>query len=66
MPGANGVEVAKVVKVARPDVKVMFLSGNLNGEARAELQKLGLTEFVQKPYALEVVGRRLREMLDAK
>jgi PAS domain S-box-containing protein len=66
MPGANGIEVAKVVKIARPDMKVLILSGNLHGEARTELQALGLTEFVQKPYALDDVGRRLRGLLDSR
>jgi len=66
MPGANGLEVARVVKVARPGMKVLVLSGNLHAEARSELQSLGLTDFVQKPYALDDVGRRLRALLDAR
>jgi len=64
MPGANGIDVFKVIKIARPGVKVLVLSGNLNAEMRTELQNLGQGEFVQKPYALDDVGRRLRTMLD--
>ncbi len=66
MPGANGIDVAKVARALRPQTKVLLLSGNMNGEARASLQNLGLTDFVQKPYALDAVGRHLRELLDAR
>ena len=64
MPGANGVEVFKVIRAHRPGVKALILSGNLNADNRAELASLGQTEFAQKPYALDDVGRRLRAMLD--
>ena len=64
MPGASGLEVAKVIKIARPDLKVLMLSGNLPSDVRAELQNLGIEDFVQKPYALDDVGRRLRALLD--
>ena len=64
MPGANGLEVAKVIKIARPNLKVLMLSGNLPSDIRAELQNLGIEDFVQKPYALDDVGRRLRALLD--
>ena len=64
MPGASGLEVAKVIKIARPDLKVLMLSGNLPSDIRAELQNLGIKDFVQKPYALDDVGRRLRALLD--
>ncbi len=66
MPGANGIDVFKVIRLGRPDVKVLVLSGNLNADNRAELHKIGRSEFVQKPYALDDVGRRLRRMLDQK
>ncbi len=66
MPGANGLDVYKVIRVGRPDLKVLILSGNLNSEARRELQGLGQANFVQKPYALEEVGRRLRALLDSR
>jgi PAS domain S-box-containing protein len=64
MPGANGIDVFKVIRMGRPDVKVLILSGNLSPEARRELQGLGNNNFVQKPYALDDVGRRLRALLN--
>jgi two-component system, cell cycle sensor histidine kinase and response regulator CckA len=64
MPGANGVDVFKVIRIGRPAIKVLILSGNLNREARSELQGLGQNNFIQKPYALDEVGRHLRALLD--
>lgn len=66
MPGANGIEVFKVICMARPGLKVLMLSGNLDQEDRAALERLGSIDFLQKPFALDVVGRRLRGMLDSQ
>ncbi|MBI2815129.1 MAG: PAS domain S-box protein [Opitutae bacterium] len=66
MPGANGLKVVKVARLARPGVKVLVLSGNLTAETRAQLESLGLKDFVQKPYALDDVGRRVRALLDGR
>jgi len=66
MPGANGVDVFKVIRLGRPNIKVLILSGNLTREARLELQGLGQNNFIQKPYALDDVGRHLRALLDKK
>jgi two-component system cell cycle sensor histidine kinase/response regulator CckA len=66
MPGANGVDVFKVIRIGRPNIKVLILSGNLTREARLELQGLGQNNFIQKPYALDDVGRNLRTLLDKR
>jgi len=65
MPGANGVQVYKVIKATRPELKVLVVTGHLTVHSRAEFEQLGLKDFVMKPYTLEELGRRLREVLDA-
>ena len=65
MPGANGVQVYKVIKATRPGLKVLVVTGHLTVHSRAEFEQLGLKDFVMKPYTLEELGRRLREVLDA-
>jgi PAS domain S-box-containing protein len=64
MPGATGIEVFKVLKAARPDIPVLVLSGHLTPGAREEFNRIGQTDFVQKPYTLDDLGRRLRAVLD--
>ncbi|MBI5690466.1 MAG: PAS domain S-box protein [Verrucomicrobia bacterium] len=66
MPGATGVDVLKIIRIARPQLRVLILSGHLTPAARIEFEQLGQREFVQKPYKLEDVGRRLRDLLDGR
>lgn len=64
MPGATGLEVLKVIRVCRPQLKVLVISGHVTPEAHAELLQLGQTDLVQKPYRLDEVGRHIRRLLD--
>jgi len=65
MPGATGLEVLKVIKAIRPELKVLVLSGHLTEESRNEIEQLGQNCFVPKPYTLDDLGRRLRRLLKA-
>jgi two-component system cell cycle sensor histidine kinase/response regulator CckA len=64
MPGTNGIEVLKVIRNSRPEVPVLVISGHITPESRAEFEQLNQRDFVQKPYRLDEVGRRLRTLLD--
>ena len=64
MPGTNGVQVLKVIRVCRPDLRVLVISGHITPEVRTEFQQLNQRDFVQKPYRLDEIGRRLRKLLD--
>jgi len=64
MPGASGIEVLKVIRICRPKLKVVIVSGHITPAARAEFELLGQRYFVQKPYKLDELGRQLRQLLD--
>jgi DNA-binding response OmpR family regulator len=64
MPGATGMDVFKVIRVCRPELKVLVLSGHLSPQARVEFEHLGQKDFVGKPYSLNELGHRLRTLLD--
>lgn len=66
MPGANGIEVHRVIRATRPDLKVLVLTGHLTPEARTEFEAMGLRNFVKKPYTLEELGRALRTVLEGR
>jgi len=66
MPGATGLEVLRIIRVCRPSLKVLVVSGHVTPGARSEFEQLGQREFVQKPYRLEDLGRRLRHLLDGR
>ena len=66
MPGASGVDVIKSIKMNRPDLPVLVLSGHVGAETRNTLEQLGQTDVVTKPYRLDELGRRLRNMFGEK
>ena len=65
-PGASGVDVLKIIRVCRPSLRVIVVSGHLTPEARSEFERLGQRLFLQKPYKLDELGRSLRGMLDSR
>ncbi|NIR79602.1 MAG: response regulator [Gemmatimonadetes bacterium] len=64
MPGLTGVEMARVLKRRRPDVKFLFTSGytskELGGSPQAPPEP-----FLPKPFSMEELSRSLREALDS-
>ncbi|HYD85796.1 MAG TPA: response regulator, partial [Opitutus sp.] len=64
MPGTNGVQVLKVIRACRPNLPVLVISGHITPEVRTEFQQLNQRDFVQKPYRLDEVGRRLRVLFE--
>jgi CheY-like chemotaxis protein len=66
MPGANGVEVLRVIRATRPELQVLILTGHLTPEARTEFEHLGQKEFLKKPYTLDELGRHIRVLFERK
>jgi two-component system, cell cycle sensor histidine kinase and response regulator CckA len=66
MPEMNGRQLADHLKIARPEMAVLFMSG-YTGAALG--QRGEATEFaghlLQKPFTPDGLSRRVREVLDA-
>jgi two-component system cell cycle sensor histidine kinase/response regulator CckA len=64
MPGKNGRELADILRRRDPGVKVLFQTGYA-GEA---VMRHGIVEtetaFLQKPFTLETLAKKVREVLD--
>ncbi len=66
MPVMSGGETFDRVKEVNPKVKVLLSSGySLEGEAK-EILKRGCDAFIQKPFKIEQLSQKLREVLDRK
>jgi CheY-like chemotaxis protein len=64
MPIMGGGEVYKRIKQISPDVKVLLSSGySINGEA-SEILKRGCNGFIQKPFSIKDLSKKIRDILD--
>jgi two-component system cell cycle sensor histidine kinase/response regulator CckA len=61
MPNIGGIELAERLSTLRPELKILYTSGYNDGDGRA--QQLAGARYMQKPYAMEELGRTLRDLL---
>ena len=65
MPGMSGGETYDAIKKINPDIKVILSSGySLEGQATKILER-GCNGFIQKPFNVSDLSRKIREVLDA-
>ena len=65
MPEMGGTEAAGRLSSLRPDLKVLFLSGYADDAVHRHGVLAPGTAFLQKPFVLETLARKVREVLDA-
>jgi two-component system, cell cycle sensor histidine kinase and response regulator CckA len=63
MPGMGGREMAKQLVEARPGTKVLYLSGYTEDAIVSEGSIEAGTAFLQKPFTLQNLSRKVREVL---
>lgn len=64
MPDMNGAECFEQIREIKPSVKVLLSSGySIDGQA-TEILKRGCNGFIQKPFNLIQMSRKIREILD--
>ena len=66
LPGASGTEVLKLLRQQRPKVPVVVVSGNLTPDIITQLHDLGQRDYVDKPFDVLQLVKRVRTVLDAK
>jgi two-component system, cell cycle sensor histidine kinase and response regulator CckA len=66
MPDMGGGETYDRMKEINPDIKVLLSSGySIDGQA-TEILERGCNGFIQKPFDINRLSRKLRELLDEK
>jgi len=66
MPKMGGLELADRAAIHRPQMKVIYVSGFSEYGASFENVQQVHHFFLQKPFSMKVLGRRVREVLDGK
>jgi len=64
MPSRGGREVAREMKAARPDLKILFVSGYLLPPGPGLEGWPESADFLPKPFSPTSLGRKVREVLD--
>ncbi|NTW16560.1 MAG: response regulator, partial [Syntrophaceae bacterium] len=66
MPGMNGMETFDVLKSMNPNIKVLLSSGYSAESQSAKIMEQGCSGFIQKPYGLTDLSRKVKEVIDKK
>ena len=66
MPDLSGRDVFARLKEMNPGVRVILSSGySIDGQAK-EIMEQGCSGFIQKPFSLQVISRKIQEVLDGE
>jgi CheY-like chemotaxis protein len=63
MPGLSGHELVEQLTPARPSIKVLYLSGYAQDALATPLASGAQKAFLQKPFTLQSLSRKVREVL---
>jgi len=64
MPGMGGRALASLVRARQPEVSVVFMSGHTDDAVVRQGISQATDPFVQKPFNVSTLARRIREVLD--
>jgi PAS domain S-box-containing protein len=65
LPGMNGRQVADAAREHRPDLKVLFITGYAENAAMANGFLAPGMEMMTKPFAVDALAARIRDMISA-
>ena len=62
MPGLSGVELVKEIRRNHPELPIVVVTGWAGPQDLDEVRRLGVTDIVEKPWALKYVDEALRNL----
>ena len=62
MPGLSGVELLREIRRDKPELPIVVVTGWADPEQLDEARRLGVTDIVEKPWALKYMGEALRNL----
>ena len=66
MPGLSGGETYDALKLIKPDVKVMLSTGYSISDQAKKIMERGCQSLIQKPFRMDDLSQKIREVLDKK
>jgi len=65
MPEMSGVEVLRQIRATQPTLPVIVITGHARPEELDEIQRLGVSEVIEKPFILTNLGEALGSLRKA-
>jgi two-component system cell cycle sensor histidine kinase/response regulator CckA len=65
MEEMSGAALAEKLTISQPSLKVLFISGYANTDLKTPVQLGKGQSFLQKPFSMLELARRIREVLDS-
>ena len=66
MPGMNGMEVLRTVKILQPEVPVIIITGYATVDTAVEAMRNGASDYIAKPFTPEQIVEKVRKALAQK
>jgi two-component system, OmpR family, response regulator len=66
MPGMDGIETLRALKLQKPLVEVIMLTGHASVESGIQGMQLGAFDYVMKPVALDDLMDKLRQAFERR
>ena len=66
MPGMDGIEVLKAIKILQPGVPVMIITGYSTVDTAVEAMKQGACDYIAKPFTSELISDKVKKAIDCK
>jgi two-component system, cell cycle sensor histidine kinase and response regulator CckA len=66
MPGVDGRALAEHLSKSIRDLRVLYTSGYTESATTLEAVRTSSAAFIQKPYSLDALARKVRDVLDAE
>ena len=66
MPGMNGIEVLKAIKVLQPEVPVIIITGYSTVDTAVEAMKNGAFDYIAKPFTPDQITEKVNKALAQK
>ena len=66
LPGRSGIEMLQLIKQQFPLVEVIMLTGHATVESAIDGMRLGASDYLMKPCAIDVLVEKVKEAVEKK
>jgi len=66
MPGMDGIEVLKTIKILQPEVPVIIITGYSTVASAVDAMKNGAFDYIAKPFSPELIIDKVQKAIDHK